>query len=92
MPETVGLEQALLWYEGLFAAAQELSTLPRIHAIASENSSYNVEVRRRFYYGPTKRRGSIPYRLLFYIIEPQEDEAEGVVRILHLWHGSKRSL
>jgi plasmid stabilization system protein ParE len=31
-----------------------------------------------------------PYRVLYQIIEPEADEAEGVVRILHIWHGARR--
>jgi plasmid stabilization system protein ParE len=92
LSEQTGLEYAIRWYEGLFLAAQELSSLPRIHAIAPENERYDVEVRRLLYSGPSGRRGKSVYRLLFYIIEPQESEAEGVVRILHIWHGAKGSL
>ena len=35
--EQVGLEYAIRWYEGLFVAAEALSSLPRIHSIAPEN-------------------------------------------------------
>ena len=92
LSERSGPEYAIRWYEGLFIAAKDLSSLPRIHAIAPENERYDVEVRRLLYYGSTGRRGSSVYRLLFYIIEPQEGESEGVVRILHVWHGAKGPL
>lgn len=85
----VGPESAFLWYEGLFLAAQILSTLPRAHAIAPEDAFYDVEVRRLIYHGPSRRRGRNVYRFLFHIIESQEDKSEGVVRILHVWHGAK---
>lgn len=84
-----GPDYAILWYEGLFVAGETLSTLPRIHSVAPENEEYNVEIRRLLYHGPSGRRSSRVYRLLFYIIEPQQDETEGVVRIMHVWHGAK---
>ena len=89
LSQQTGPEHAVRWYEGLFEAAQTLSSLPRIHAIAPENDLYDVEVRRLLYYGPSKRRGNNPYRVLFYTVEPLADEAEGVVRVLHIWHGAK---
>lgn len=82
-------DYAILWYEGLFVAGETLSMLPRIHSVAPENEDYNVEIRRLLYHGPSGRRSSRVYRLLFYIIEPQQDETEGVVRIIHVWHGAK---
>ena len=82
-------EYAARWYEGLFEAAQALSSMPRMHAVAPENDRYDVEVRRLLYYGPGKRRARAPYRVLFYVIEPASDESEGVVRVLHVWHGAK---
>lgn len=88
--EQSGPEYAIRWYAGLFEAAQGLYSLPRVYAVAPENDIYGVEVRRLLYSGPSRRRGGNVYRILFYIIEPQEDEAEGVVRILHVWHGAKR--
>ena len=66
--------------------------MPRINPIAPENDRYDVEVRRLLYYGPNRRRGGSAYRLLFHVIEPAEDETEGVVRILHVWHGAKGPL
>lgn len=92
LSEQTGLEYAIRWYEGLFIAAQSLSSLPHSNAIAPESDRYDVEVRRLLYYGPSRRRGRSPYRILFYIIEPQEDETAGVVRILHIWHGAKGPL
>ncbi len=89
LSEAVGLEYSVRWYEGLFAAAQSLSVLPRSHALAPENDRYDVEVRRLLYYGPARRRTGNAYRLLFYGIEPLADEAEGIVRILHVWHSAK---
>lgn len=86
-----GPEFAIRWYEGLFLAVQTLSTLPRSHAIAPENDAYGIEVRRLLYSGPSRRSSGRVYRVLFYIIEPI-DEEEGIVRILHVWHGAKGPL
>jgi len=90
LSEQAGPEYAIRWYEGLFEAVQSLASLPRVHAVAPENDIYGVEVRRLLYSGPFRRRGGNVYRILFYILEPQEDESEGIVRILHIWHGAKR--
>ena len=87
--ERSGPDAAFLWYEGLFEAGETLSSMPRIHPIAREDERYDIEVRRLLYYGPSKRRSGQIYRILFFIIEPVEDETEGVVRILHVWHGAK---
>ena len=92
LSESLGLDFAFRWYEGLLLAANKLSFLPRANPIAPENDEYDVEVRRLIYSGPSKRRSGQVYRLLFYIIEPQQDEAEGVIRIMHVWHGAKGPL
>lgn len=85
-----GPEYAIRWFEGLFEAAQGLSSFPRSHAVAPENDMYDVEVRRLLYAGPPGRRSGSVYRVLFYIIETPENEPEGIVRILHVWHGAKQ--
>lgn len=84
-----GPEYAILWYEGLFSAAQSLSSLPKAHPIAAENDDYNVTVRRLLYQGPTRQRKGNAHRILFFVIESQPGEAEGVIRILHVWHGAR---
>lgn len=64
--------------------------MPRRHAVARENDLYGVEVRRMLYFGPSKRhrRSLTAYRVLFHVIEPTAEDAEGVVRVLHIWHGA----
>ena len=89
LSQNAGPDYAALWYAGLFIAGETLSSLPRMHSVAPENERYNVEVRRLLYYGPSGRHGKRVHRLLFYVIEPQQDETEGVVRIMHVWHGAK---
>lgn len=85
-------EHAAHWYDGLIDAIGGLAEQPRLHAVARENDQYGVEVRRLLYRGPGKgRRSGTPYRVLFHVIEPAEGEAEGIVRVLHLYHGAKRT-
>ena len=87
LSENVSQEYAGRWLEGLTRAIEGLAIMPRRHTIARENDLYDVEVRRLLYYGPSRRRGSV-YRVLFHIIEPTEEDVEGVVRVLHIWHGA----
>lgn len=90
LQENASPEYAGRWLEGLTRAIEGLAFLPRSHAVARENDRYDVEIRRMLYPGPSKRRGSggTTYRILFHIIETSQEDAEGVVRILHIWHGS----
>ena len=91
LQENVSPDYADRWLEGLARAFEGLAVMPRRHAVAPENDLYDVEVRRMLYAGPSKRRGrsSNTYRVLFHVIEPTEDDPEGVVRILHVWHGAR---
>ena len=36
-----------------------------------------------------RRRGGSAYRILFQIVEPDEGR-DGLVRVLHIWHGAQR--
>jgi len=74
------------WKAGLFEAVAPLSTMPH-RQIAPENARFRQEVRQLIY---RRRTGSIAYRILFTVIEAQEDAAH--VRILHVRHGSSRPL
>jgi plasmid stabilization system protein ParE len=77
------------WLEGLVRTVEALSYLPHRHPVARENDLSEVEIRRMLYYGPTRRRQSgSTYRILFQIVEP-EGEGEGLVRVLHIWHGAQ---
>lgn len=38
------------------------------------------------------RQGSTVYRILFHIVEPAENESQGVVRVLHVRHGAQQWL
>ena len=79
------------WLTGLIEAIEGLSLFPRSHPVASESEQYDVEVRRLLYYGPEKRRkrSGIIYRVLFHIVEPATPGEEGIVRVVHIYHGSR---
>lgn len=86
---SLGPDYAILWYEGLFEAAQALSSMPYANSLAPENDNYGVEVRRVIYFGPRGKTRRNAYRILYFIIEPSADDDIGVVRILHIWHGAR---
>ena len=46
-----------------------------------------MEVRRALYFGPTRRRSGVPYRILFRILDPVQGEDEGVLQVLRVLHG-----
>ena len=79
-------EQAFAWYTGLFVEALQLSTMPRRFERVRNSDRYGGEVRRMLY-----GRGPVAYHLVYRIIEPAEDESEGVVRILHVYHGASQA-
>lgn len=90
LQENYSQDYADRWLEGLTRAIEGLAVMPRRHAVARENDLYDVEVRRMLYFGPSKRhrRSLTAYRVLFHVIEPTAEDAEGVVRVLHIWHGA----
>lgn len=80
-------ETAERWYQKFQSALDSLATMPRIHPPARESERYDVLVRRLLFN---------PFRVLYHVVEP-EDEAgdegdgeealsEGEVRILHVYH------
>lgn len=87
----VSPEYAGRWYAGLLRALRGLSAFPTRHPPARENDRYDVQVRRMLYFGPGKRRSGTPYRVLFHVIEPSGGEGEGVVRVLHVYHGAQQA-
>lgn len=92
LSEIVSLSYADRWQDALLAEMGRLALFPTRHAVAAESDLHDIEVRRMLYYGPSgrRRRGGVAYRILFYVVEPAEEEAPGVVRVLHVWHGAKR--
>jgi hypothetical protein len=85
----VSVEYAGRWYAGLLKALDGLAFMPQRFPLARESEQRGRDVRRLLYHGPTGRRGSSVYRILFLIVEPALQEDEGVVRVLHVWHGSR---
>ena len=89
LSEIVSPEYADRWQDGLLMEIERLSHFPDSHEIAPENDLFDVSVRRALYFGPSRRSGKIAYRILFHVIEPEEIETVGLVRVLHIWHGAK---
>ena len=69
------------WYNGLLKAIEDLVLFPRRWQ-ASPKHGPNV---RRMLYGT----GASRYRVLYLIIEPEEGEEAGIIRILHVYHGAR---
>ena len=91
LSELVSPEYADRWQNGLLAEINRLALFPASHEVAPENELYDVQVRRALYFGPSRRRRSAStYRILFHIVEPIGGEASGLVRVLHVWHGSQQ--
>jgi len=90
LSEIVSPEYADHWQDVLLMEIERLSHFPNRHEITPENDLYDVSVRRALYFGPSRRCGKIAHRILFHVIEPEENEAVGLVRVLHIWHGAKR--
>jgi plasmid stabilization system protein ParE len=75
-------DTAAHWLKRFDQAIASLSTLPGIHPIAPESRHYNRIVRRLLYR---------PFRVLYYVVEPTEDDP-GLVHIFAIRHGAARPL
>jgi plasmid stabilization system protein ParE len=75
------------WLEGLLRAIGGLDTFPRSHAVTPESAALGREVRRMLY-----RNGQVTYRVLFCLVDADEDGIEETVRVLHIRHGAQRLL
>jgi len=91
-----GPERATLWSKGLVQAIDDLTEFPGplSHARDEDASDfYGREVRRMFYYGPTRKRSGTPIRVLFTVLPPAEGEppetAEAVIFLLRLLRGGQ---
>jgi plasmid stabilization system protein ParE len=85
-------EYAGRWLKGLNRALTNLPDFPgpRSHAVDPEATAlFGRETRRMLYFGPTRRRSGIPYRVLFTVIEPTGGETHGVIRVLRIVHGAQ---
>lgn len=91
-----GPERATLWYKDLAQALDDLPAFPGplSHGRDEDASDfYGREVRRMFYYGPTRERSGTPVRVLFAVLPPAPDEppetAEWVIFLLRLLRGGQ---
>lgn len=86
----MGPEWAGRWYDGLrYAIANSLSYMPGRFPISEDGCLvYSGVLVRQMTYGT----GRLIYRILYYVIEPTEDEIEGSVRILRIRHAAMRPL
>src|SRR5689334_1243936 len=73
---------AARWFKGLRAAVERLTLFPRRNAVVEE---YGTGV-RRLLYGTSGSR----YRVLYLVVEPEAEDEEGIVRILHVYHGARQ--
>lgn len=85
--EIEGDEIAKEWKEGLLDAIATMATTPRRFPLAPENAQFQQKVQSLTY---RRRAGSVAYRILFTIVEEQEDTP--FVRILHVRHGAARPI
>ncbi len=75
------LNQAERWRSGFAKSLASLSMLPNRCPTARENARYSDTVVRQLLFGK--------YRLLFHVVEPDEDETEGYVRVMRVLHGAQ---
>jgi plasmid stabilization system protein ParE len=76
-------ENAGRWINGLDQAIDSLSTFPTRCPLAPENDTFVEEVRQHLY-------GR--YRILFTLLDVDDDGVPDTVRILHVRHGARRYL
>ena len=79
-----GQKTAERWHTGLGKALRTLAIFPKGYPIASESEKIDEGIRQMIY-----GKGSAAYRILYHIIEPQDDEP-GRVRVLHVRHASQQ--
>lgn len=96
LSRTLGPVYAGRWLDDLELAINDLLEFPGplSHARDEDASdSYGREVRRMFYYGPTRKRSGTPVRILFTVLPPAGDEppetAESVIFLLRLLRGGQ---
>lgn len=76
--------KASQWYSGLLQAIESLTQMPKRCPLARENEYFSQEIRQLIY-----GKGRNLYRILFTILEGEE---ESTVRILHIRHGTQKTL
>ena len=76
-------EQAGRWQEGLEKAVASLQEFPTRCPLAPEKDAFDIEVRQLLYRG---------YRILYTLVDVNDDGIDDTVRILHVRHGARRYL
>ena len=76
-------ERVEAWQQGLEDAVLSLSLLPSRCPFAPENAAFSVPVHQLLY-------GA--YRILFTLVDTDDDGSSDTVRILHIRHGALRYL
>lgn len=77
------LVQAGRWQEGLEKAVNSLAEFPTRCPLAPEHAIFDVEVRQMLYRS---------YRILFTLVDTDQDGSADTVRILHVRHAARRWL
>ena len=78
-------DEALRWYENLFAQVEgQLSLFPRQYERLPPNSGYEGDVRRMIY-----GRGAGAYLVYYRVIEPSDEDPDGLVVVLHVLRGAR---
>ncbi len=85
-----GPEAAVQWYAGLLRAVDDaLREMPGRFALSEDGCLvYPGTLVRQMRYGS----GGNIFRILFHVIEPNEDEDKGVVVVLRIRHAAMRPL
>jgi len=78
-------EQAVRWHRELKTAITGLSEWPRRFQVL-EGGGYSGEVRRMLF-----GRGSGAYHVIYRVLDPADDETEGIVRVLHVVSAVRQS-
>lgn len=79
---SVSPEAAVRWAEDLRTKVDTLAEFPYRNERAPEYAGAGAGV-RRLLLGV--------YRVLYLIVEPEADETEGIVRVLHVYHGARQA-
>lgn len=74
-------EAAHRWHVGFLAALDTLTSMPERCAEARESIAFPDVTVRQLLFGR--------YRILFHVLQPSGDNEEGVVRVLHVFHGAQ---
>ena len=74
-------DQADRWRVGFTKTAASLSSFPKRCSVTRDSDRFQGLAVRQLLFGN--------YRILFYVIEPPDEESEGSVRILRVLHGAQ---